>query len=329
MFTDAKENTPEWSGFSKHGQALKEKKQYNNADAVDGIHSYVGKGQNKIIKEFGEPDRIDPSAYDYDTWIYNNNNKEYMQVGIVDKKVVSIYVLGEGIEMGSLEIGQGYDELKKKFDFSVNTELKTGTSTYQFQLKESELESKPLVKFEGNVNAQLYFDTFTGELSSVRFIDNNTLVKHRPYDFIYRGELVEASSMSEQKSEKIREGYAKQVFEITNVIRERYDVELVEWDEKTAAVALGHSKEMFDDSYFSHTSPTKGDLSERLKRGDVYYLLAGENIAAKYVDAVSVVVGWLNSEGHRKTLLNEEFTHLGVGVYKRYYTQNFVQIWNP
>ncbi|MDY0396277.1 CAP domain-containing protein [Virgibacillus halophilus] len=34
--------------------------------------------------------------------------------------------------------------------------------------------------------------------------------------------------------------------------------------------------------------------------------------------------GWLNSKGHREALLNKDYTNLGVGVYKFYYTQNFL-----
>lgn len=52
---------------------------------------------------------------------------------------------------------------------------------------------------------------------------------------------------------------------------------------------------------------------------------AGENIAYNYVDGPAAVEGWLNSEGHRKALLNEDYTHLGVGVDHKYYTQNFIK----
>ncbi|UTW69152.1 hypothetical protein KHA80_18970 [Anaerobacillus sp. HL2] len=37
------------------------------------------------------------------------------------------------------------------------------------------------------------------------------------------------------------------------------------------------------------------------------------------MDAIEAVTGWLNSEGHRIHLLHEDFSHLGVGVYERYY----------
>ena len=77
-------------------------------------------------------------------------------------------------------------------------------------------------------------------------------------------------------------------------------------------------------NYFSHVSKTKGDLSDRLEDGECNLSSAGENIAANYVDAIAVMEGWLNSKGHRDALLNEEFTYFGVGVYEKYYTQNFI-----
>ena len=93
----------------------------------------------------------------------------------------------------------------------------------------------------------------------------------------------------------------------------------------TAEVAYLHSREMTDAPEGTHVSETKGDLEKRLDAGHVKYRAAGENIAANYVDAAAVMEGWLNSKGHRDAMLNEEFTGLGVGVYKKYYTQNFIR----
>ena len=36
----------------------------------------------------------------------------------------------------------------------------------------------------------------------------------------------------------------------------------------------------------------------------------------------------MNSPGHRKTLLQEDFTHLGIGVYNLYFTQDFIKFSN-
>lgn len=62
----------------------------------------------------------------------------------------------------------------------------------------------------------------------------------------------------------------------------------------------------------------------RLNDGNVKYRMAGENIAAKYIDAPAAVNGWLNSEGHRKAMLSLDFEEIGVGVDDLYYTQNFI-----
>jgi uncharacterized protein YkwD len=82
---------------------------------------------------------------------------------------------------------------------------------------------------------------------------------------------------------------------------------------------------MSDNNDFSHTSKKFGSLSDRLEAANVAYKSAGENIAANYPDGPAVAEGWLNSKGHRESLLNAEFTHLGVGVYQKYYTQNFIR----
>ena len=81
---------------------------------------------------------------------------------------------------------------------------------------------------------------------------------------------------------------------------------------------------MSESDDFSHTSKKFGSLSDRLEAAKVAYKSAGENIAVNYTDGPAVAEGWLNSKGHRESLLNEEFTHLGVGVYQKYYTQNFI-----
>ena len=61
------------------------------------------------------------------------------------------------------------------------------------------------------------------------------------------------------------------------------------------------------------------------QKSNIYYESAGENIAYQYIDSIDVVSGWLNSKGHRETLLDEDFTHIGIGVYKKYFTQDFLE----
>src|SRR5699024_1146943 len=123
----------------------------------------------------------------------------------------------------------------------------------------------------------------------------------------------------------IQSGMEQQIFDMTNVFRKYFEKSALNWDKSLHSVALSHSKDMKERDYFSHVAPNGDGLSERLTEWDISYQSAGENIAADYDDAPDVVAGWLNSEGHRQIMLDDSFTSLGVGVYRNYYTQNYLK----
>jgi len=290
------------------------------------LYELIGKDKQSVIELLGEPARIDASEYDYDWWIYNEPLSNYCQIGMEDDKVVTVFVMGDGIDIAPFHIGQPLNTNKNMVNLSDKVAFEVDKNLYQFELTADEVRTIPLVQYK-NIWAQINIDKFSKKVSSIRFLDARTLVKIRPYELVYRGELISATKTDPGAWDEIEKGKALQILDMTNVLRERYGLGHVTWDEPTAIVAYSHSREMFEEEYFSHSSPTYGNLSDRLVNGGVNFSAAGENIAARYVDAISVVEGWLNSEGHRTTLLNKDFTHLGVGVYEKYYTQNFIKAW--
>ncbi|MGN1385454.1 MAG: CAP domain-containing protein, partial [Bacillus sp. (in: firmicutes)] len=275
----------------------------------------MGKDVKEVTALFGEPDRIDVSAYGYDWWIYDQGVENYMQVAVQDEQVVSIYALGTELIIQPLAIGQRIDEVYQSFNPEMTVDVVYEDTTFQFELNEEDLGMRPLIKI-GDIYAQVYVDKFTGLVSSVRFLTAEVLVMQRPYEMIYRGELPEAEELQEEEWLLVDQGNEQQILSITNIIRSRFGLNQVEWDEQTAEVARTHSLDMFENAFFAHESPNNGNLSDRLETGGVVYQEAGENIAAKYVDGISAFEGWLNSKGHRDTLLNGDFTDLGVGVYR-------------
>ncbi|MDY0940298.1 CAP domain-containing protein [Priestia megaterium] len=283
----------------------------------------IGDHSEQLIGMLGEPDRIDSSAYGYDWWIYKKNRQTYAQIGVENNQVVSVYVIGSKTNTDPFEIGEKREEVEKRVSLSSELTLQKDGNEYRFRLSEEDMKMRPIIKY-GDVYVQLYFDQFLNTISSIRIMDMDTLLKQRPYEIVYRGELPTAPSLTAEEWKSVQEGEEQQIIDITNVIRDRFQLSPLDWDEATAGVAYLHSKEMSDLNYFSHVSPAQGDLGNRLQKGDVVYRIAGENIASNYQDGIAAVEGWLNSEGHRKALLNKEFTRLGVGVYEKYYTQNFI-----
>lgn len=288
-----------------------------------GILSLMEKGVQEVIALFGEPTRVDLSAFGYEWWIYDNSEDKYMQVAVQNEQVVSIYALGTDLVLEPFAIGQRIDQLYQTFNPEITVDVEYNDTSFQFELSEEDLGMRPLIKI-GDVYAQVYIDKFTGLVSSVRFMTDEVLVLQRPYEMIYRGELPEATDLQEDEWALVDQGNEQQILSITNIIRDRFALNKVMWDEETAEVARLHSLDMFENEFFAHESPNNGNLSDRLDKGEVVFQGAGENIAAKYVDGVAAFEGWLNSKGHRDTLLNKDYTDLGVGVYRNYYTQNFI-----
>lgn len=317
----------EESAEPEQNQALNSTEDHNsNMEMPEaGLATLIGKSEEELIELYGEPDRMDPSLYDYSWWIYSINDHNYMQVGVEDEQVVTVFATGDETDVAPFKIGQEASELYASVFADTNVNIEYNDSSYRFELSEEELNTRPIIRLD-DVFALLYIDKFTGTLSSVRFVNTETLIKLRPYEMVYRGELLEAGTAAED-NDQVNRGKEMQILDISNVIRVRHGLEALEWDEKTAEVALGHSIDMFETEVFSHTSERYGELSDRLEAGGVTYLSAGENIAANYIDAPAVVEGWLNSKGHRESLLNEKFTDLGVGVYEKHYTQNFIEKW--
>jgi uncharacterized protein YkwD len=100
----------------------------------------------------------------------------------------------------------------------------------------------------------------------------------------------------------------------------------LERDSRLDAAARLHAEDMAVNDYFDHTSQDgRGPTERAAEQG--YEGGVGENIAAGYPDAESVMQGWMDSEGHRANILNCDYSVLGVGVADRdgtlYWVQNF------
>lgn len=118
--------------------------------------------------------------------------------------------------------------------------------------------------------------------------------------------------------------FEQEVLRLTNKKRLAHGLEPLRFDKKLFEVARMKSKDMDDYDYFDHNSPNYGSPFEMMKKFGIHYQSAGENIALGYGSPEAVVNGWMNSPGHRANILNESFTHLGVGFSNYYWTQMFI-----
>ncbi len=85
------------------------------------------------------------------------------------------------------------------------------------------------------------------------------------------------------------------------------------WSSALAEVAETYAHEMATGGFFSHDSPTTGNVGDRLRTAGIRFRVAGENLGlAPTVERAHD--GWMNSTPHRSNMLAPNYTRVGVGV---------------
>ena len=118
----------------------------------------------------------------------------------------------------------------------------------------------------------------------------------------------------------------REMFKYVNDERRKNGVsELVVRDE-LVPVARNHAEDMWRRGYFGHYSPEGESVGDRLDKVSVTYFIAGENLAlAPTVQTAHT--GLMNSEGHKRNILDPDFKRVGIGVVDNgVYGKMFVQI---
>lgn len=120
--------------------------------------------------------------------------------------------------------------------------------------------------------------------------------------------------------------FEQKVVELTNQERAKNGVPPLKIDSKLSKMARDKSRDMQTSHYFDHTSPTYGSPFDMMKKYGITYNYAGENIAMGQRSPEEVVNAWMNSEGHRKNILNSNYNYIGVGYVAEgnYWTQEFI-----
>lgn len=119
----------------------------------------------------------------------------------------------------------------------------------------------------------------------------------------------------------------QQMVELVNEERVKQGLSALRLEENLAIVARNHSRDMFERRYFSHYSPERHDVGYRAREGGVEYTLIGENLAYA-PDVTTAHAGLMNSDGHRKNILDPAWSRIGIGVidadiYGKMFTQVF------
>ncbi|AGB40106.1 uncharacterized protein with SCP/PR1 domains [Halobacteroides halobius DSM 5150] len=122
----------------------------------------------------------------------------------------------------------------------------------------------------------------------------------------------------------------EKMVEMVNQARVKKGLSPLKVDYRLVKIARAKSRDLIKEDYFSHYSPNYGSPFDMMRKLNINYYLAGENLAG----ASSVEVAFeelMKSKSHRNNILHPDFTHIGIGIieggpYEKMYTQEFVDL---
>lgn len=118
----------------------------------------------------------------------------------------------------------------------------------------------------------------------------------------------------------------KTMFNLVNDERKKQGIKELTWREEVLPVARGHGQDMWERQYFGHVSPDGEDVTDRMAKEEISYSVVGENLALAPT-VITAHNGLMNSEGHRRNILDPDFRRVAIGVIDNgIYGKMFVQV---
>ena len=107
---------------------------------------------------------------------------------------------------------------------------------------------------------------------------------------------------------------SRDVVKITNEARATNKLPLLKADSRLDLAAEQKLKDMAQNEYFAHVSPSGINPWYWMKNVHYQYSVAGENLAIGFFTPQDTVQAWLNSPSHKANILNNKYQDIGVAV---------------
>ena len=109
------------------------------------------------------------------------------------------------------------------------------------------------------------------------------------------------------------EALEREMFRRLNRDRSERGLPPLRYDAELASIGRAHSRDMRENHFFEHESPTTGSLDDRLNRAGYLFVAARENLA-EGPDVQRAEDSLLKSPGHFANIVATDTTHVGIGI---------------
>lgn len=95
------------------------------------------------------------------------------------------------------------------------------------------------------------------------------------------------------------------------------------WNLRLEKAALAHAKDMEINDFFDHHGSNGSSVGDRADKAGYAWQSVGENIAWGYGSFKETLLGWKDSPGHCRNIMNPSYTEMGVASTGDFWVQDF------
>lgn len=106
----------------------------------------------------------------------------------------------------------------------------------------------------------------------------------------------------------------QKVIEETNAERAKSGLPALVLNQQLNQAAEAKARDMFDEQYWAHYSPSGKSPWEFMKAAQYTYYVAGENLARDFLQTDDMMTAWMNSPTHRENIVNPKYQEIGIAV---------------
>ncbi|BBA52414.1 CAP domain-containing protein [Fusobacterium varium] len=126
------------------------------------------------------------------------------------------------------------------------------------------------------------------------------------------------------------ENYQNKILKYVNQERKNNKLPPLIMNEKLNKIAVKKAADMAKEETLSHDSKNFGITFNLVKKENIKYKSAAENIAKWHDTPEFVMERWMQSKGHRDNILNKNYNEIGIGKAvdkngKNYWVQIFIE----
>lgn len=185
-----------------------------------GFSTYIGQSVTELEQQYGDPYERSSSGFGFETRYYKDQvNHLSFEANIENDQVTAIKVLNaDEMNVAPFSLGMTMQDLTEITTIYTNFTFQYKETEIGIELMEEDMNYRPLIAFDNETFAILFFDQNSNGLFSIVYLDKESLLKLLPYQVF--GEDLPQYKIEEQADwAEINQAKKMHSFQLLNELR--------------------------------------------------------------------------------------------------------------